>query len=701
MRPMAKTVLLTQNAVLSGGGGGSPGVPGDVSADYFAALGGTQPVYAGSTQYHALHYNGKTYCAWEAYDRTSDKRHTQIRAYTHATGLWGRTYTVGPASQVEDDDHGVPAMCVNADGRISIVWGNHDGNFRLATMTNVEDESLWTLHSTGLEGRYTYPHMTLIGTTVYVLLRVDVPPGVEFAAGAKYLAYRPITYSGATATVGAEVKICDLGNDSRVYQGNTILDSGRIAQVCARADYNDNFRRDVYYYEVDITNARLQSISGATQAFPVSRANMDAAFRVRETTAPASLGVPSLWIDGDGRRHICFGEGETEPTIYHMIGTAGAFGAPVSVATIANTSTLADGPRITGAVGDGVWLYYPIDPTAAYTRGGTVARRLLEADGAAGAFGSEEVVMEPDDTRWPLGQIGVVFNAHADARIFFCEAAETASDDDAFPAKRLFLFGDDGFISNQRVTGVAPTSTFAWYDPSDISSLWSDTARTTPAVVDGLVRAIDDKSGNGRHLILEGSEPGTLRQDDGVYWIDIGDEFSPTCSYAVTGIVLPTNNAYWVCAGARDYNIAGGATTHNIINMDEGSGLDRLFSLGRANASSNGEGNATLVAFSNTGSGATVNGASSTIRGNDDFILGLHVNGTAATGYVNGTQIGTATVGSVPDTGSNRIRIGANGTLAANSYQIGRFYGAILRTDNVDLTTRQSDMTYLQSKMPL
>lgn len=686
-------------AVTTSPGGGV--LPGDVSAEYFMAQGGTQPWYAGSTQYNALTYNGKTYVAWETYERTSDKRHTQIRAYTHASGTWGRVYTVGPASQVEDDDHGVPAMAVNADGRISIAWGNHDGNFHFATMTNVEDESLWTVIAGGLVGRYTYPHMVLVGTTMYVLLRVDVQPGAEFAAGAKYLGYRPVTYSGATATIGAEVKIADLGNDSRWYQGNTILTSGRVAQVCARADYNDTFRRDVYYYEVDFTNARLQNLGGTTSAFPVSRATMDSTFRIRETTAPASLGVPTMWIDGTSRRHVCFGEGETDPTIYHMIGSGGSWGSPGSIATITGTSTLADGPRITGAASDGVWLYYPIDSSDTYTRGGSVARRLLASGGGTGDWGAQELVMAPDGGRWPLGQIGVVFNAHANARVIFTEAAETDADSAGFPGKRGFVLGDSGFLPHTRITGTAPTSTFAWYDPSDLSTLWSDTARTTPATVDGLVRAIDDKSGNGRHLILEGSEPGTLRLDDGVYWIDIGDEFSPTCSYAVTGVVLPTNNAYWVCAAARDYNIAGGATTHNIINMDEGSGQDRLFSLGRANASSNGEGNATLVAFSNTGSGATINGASSTIRGNDDFILGLHVNGTASTGYVNGVQIGTATVGSVPDTGSNRIRIGANGTLAANSYQIGRFYGAILRADNVDLTTRQADMTFLQSKMPL
>jgi hypothetical protein len=41
----------------------------------------------------------------------------------------------------------------------------------------------------------------------------------------------------------------------------------------------------------------------------------------------------------------------------------------------------------------------------------------------------------------------------------------------------------------------------AWYDPSDISTLWKDTAGTDPvtAATDPVAR-IDDKSGNGKHL---------------------------------------------------------------------------------------------------------------------------------------------------------------------------------------------------------
>jgi hypothetical protein len=51
--------------------------------------------------------------------------------------------------------------------------------------------------------------------------------------------------------------------------------------------------------------------------------------------------------------------------------------------------------------------------------------------------------------------------------------------------------------------GFSPASLApnAWYDPSDLSSMFQDTAGTTPITADGqAVARINDKSGNGYHL---------------------------------------------------------------------------------------------------------------------------------------------------------------------------------------------------------
>ncbi len=61
----------------------------------------------------------------------------------------------------------------------------------------------------------------------------------------------------------------------------------------------------------------------------------------------------------------------------------------------------------------------------------------------------------------------------------------------------------------------------AWYDPSDLSSMWQDSAGTIPAVVDSPVGKMNDKSGNGYHLLqATASKRPILRSAGGLYWLE-------------------------------------------------------------------------------------------------------------------------------------------------------------------------------------
>lgn len=74
---------------------------------------------------------------------------------------------------------------------------------------------------------------------------------------------------------------------------------------------------------------------------------------------------------------------------------------------------------------------------------------------------------------------------------------------------------------NRNPSAIFGSSLKAWWDGGDLSTLFSDAARTTPAVKDGEVLGQTDKSGNGRHRTgTAGSGPILRQRADGVYYLD-------------------------------------------------------------------------------------------------------------------------------------------------------------------------------------
>lgn len=80
--------------------------------------------------------------------------------------------------------------------------------------------------------------------------------------------------------------------------------------------------------------------------------------------------------------------------------------------------------------------------------------------------------------------------------------------------RRTIWINDPSWYFKGNINGI-------WYDPSDITSMFQDVAGTTPAVVDGPVGRINDKSGNGNHAIqaTAASRP-VLKQLGNVYWLE-------------------------------------------------------------------------------------------------------------------------------------------------------------------------------------
>ncbi len=100
-----------------------------------------------------------------------------------------------------------------------------------------------------------------------------------------------------------------------------------------------------------------------------------------------------------------------------------------------------------------------------------------------------------------------------------------------------------------------------WWDPSDLSTMFQNSAGTTPVVSDGdPVARINDKSGNSRHLFGSSGQQPLYKTSGWLYWLDfngISDVMgtSELFSSFTTGLI-----AYECFVGGRFISVATNAT---------------------------------------------------------------------------------------------------------------------------------------------
>lgn len=82
-------------------------------------------------------FQGKTHVAW--LDTPAEGFRIRVRTLDHATGQWSPPYTVGEAA----DNHGGPALAVDAQGYLHIVYFSHHHPFRYHRSLRPNDASAW------------------------------------------------------------------------------------------------------------------------------------------------------------------------------------------------------------------------------------------------------------------------------------------------------------------------------------------------------------------------------------------------------------------------------------------------------------------------------------------------------------------------------------------------------------------------------
>lgn len=204
----------------------------------------------------------------------------------------------------------------------------------------------------------------------------------------------------------------------------------------------------------------------------------------------------------------------------------------------------------------------------------------------------------------------------------------------------------------------ATVSLGAWYDPSDLSSLWKDTSATDPVTTPGdAVARIDDKSGNGGHLTqtTAGSRP--------LYQMD------------------SSGNPYLLFDGVDD-NIWGTLTGFASFPFDRISAIRQVSSTSFARIFSHGGGAAQLLQRSsptveiNDGTLGVVNTGDLAV-GTNGIVTERHIaNGSKIA--VNNRAYAAGDAGATAPT-SGQLRIGAINASGSNSPSNIRFYGCVMK----------------------
>jgi len=141
-------------------------------------------------------------------------------------------------------------------------------------------------------------------------------------------------------------------------------------------------------------------------------------------------------------------------------------------------------------------------------------------------------------------------------------------------SSRLFFTPLELFANNEQG---------AWYDPSDLTTLYQDAAGTTPVTADGdPVGLMLDKSGNGNHASQSVASARPIYRTDGtLHWLEFDgadddinmpwDAFNPTGDQT---IAIPaqhaTGNGYFI------YLMGGGADTGYLFVTQSSSGQMRF-----------------------------------------------------------------------------------------------------------------------------
>lgn len=201
-----------------------------------------------------------------------------------------------------------------------------------------------------------------------------------------------------------------------------------------------------------------------------------------------------------------------------------------------------------------------------------------------------------------------------------------------------------------------------WYDPSDLNSVFADTAGMTPASIDGAVARINDKSGRGNHATQATAvcRP-ILRKAGGRYYL----EFDGVDDFLLTGSIdFSTTDKIMSWAGVR--KLADTPSFGTVFENNSGGQAVRLFAPG------SGVGNGYFFSMSG---GSTTSYNASVYNAPHTAVLSCF-HDLAGAGRAN--ELFPRVNGVIPDLSGTDAGTAGSGNFQNQAFYIGRRDGASL-----------------------
>jgi len=411
--------------------------------DYFTNNGYSNTV--GTMQHPAgEYYKGVTYVAYQG-----PLEDPYVAAYEHATGKWSGPFKAGesilgktPGAKI--DNHGKPALIVDGEGYIHLVFGGHGGLPRHGTNELGNTHNGQMIHVVTKRPRDISEWEVLDNITPFGTYNQFV----KMENGNIYLFYRHGAHrsnwvyqksSDNGRSFGPEISV--LKHQARTDtpgihdswyawftngQGNEIIAAYNYHR-CREPNHNGQ-RHNGYYMVMDTADHGWRNAKGESLTVPVTKDYAD------EMTLVADTG--DLWtvrgvtaLDPTGKPHATFEVGEgmglhhggpKQTSHYRWTGQEWVTGGSTEVPISAVGDMLVSSPTEVSLLlgGDEVAWWHSKDGGKSFIKGETLIKR--------------------EKTRFALSSM--IRNAHPDARVI--AAGNNRADKNLF--REMYLLGDDG-----------------------------------------------------------------------------------------------------------------------------------------------------------------------------------------------------------------------------------------------------------------